>query len=62
MTEITRETLRDLRVGQSIVQTCKDGYDLHSKRSNAYQLAACEGITLRCVKSGDWTLTITRTA
>lgn len=59
--KVTRDRLRGLREGESIVVMCSDGYDLASQRNTAYAMQALENCVYSCRANG-LQLTVTRQA
>lgn len=57
--KITRQRLRDMKDGDTVVVQCKDGYDLDSQKNTAYAMQKMENCRFACKTEG-LTLTITR--
>lgn len=57
--KITRDRLRAMKVGDTVVVTCKDGYDLESQKNTAYAMRKLENYRYSC-KSDGMVLTVTR--
>ncbi len=57
---ITRSRLREMRSGESVTVTCRDGYDLESQKSIAYSLQRLEPFKFSCKTEG-LQLTVTKT-
>lgn len=57
--KITRQRLRDMKDGDTVVVQCKDGYDLDSQKNTAYAMQKMENCRFACKTEG-LTLTVTR--
>ena len=57
--KITRDSLRAMKAGDTVVVTCKDGYDLDSQKSTAYGMRKLENYRYSC-KSDGLVLTVTK--
>ena len=57
--KITRDRLRAMKVGDTVVVTCKDGYDIESQKNTAYAMRKLENYRYSC-KSDGMVLTVTR--
>lgn len=57
--KITRERLRALLDGDTLMVECADGYDLDSQRNTAYAMQRMEGCKFSCKATG-LTLQVTR--
>ena len=57
--KITRQRLRDMKDGDTVVVQCKDGYDLDSQKNTAYAMQKMENCRFAC-KTDGLTLTVTR--
>ena len=57
--KITRDCLRAMKIGDTVVVECKDGYDLDSQKNTAYALGRIENCRFSC-KSDGLKLTVTR--
>lgn len=56
---ISRDVLREMRDGESVVTVCVNGYALDSQRNIAYRLQKMENCRFSC-KSKGCELTVTR--
>ena len=57
--KITRDCLRAMKIGDTVVVQCKDGYDLDSQKNTAYAMQKMENCRFTC-KSDGLTLTVTK--
>lgn len=57
--KITRERLRSMKNGETLIVQCVDGYDLASQKNTAYAMAKLENCRFSCTADG-LTLTVTR--
>lgn len=57
--KITRDCLRAMKIGDTVVVECKDGYDLDSQKNTAYAMQKMENSRFAC-KSDGLTLTVTK--
>lgn len=57
--KITRDCLRAMKIGDTVVVECKDGYDLDSQKNTAYAMQKMENYRFAC-KSDGLTLTVTK--
>lgn len=57
--KITRERLRAMQNGDTVMVDCKDGYDLDSQKNTAYAMQKMENCRFRCKVDG-LTLSVTR--
>lgn len=57
--KITRDCLRAMKIGDTVVVECKDGYDLDSQKNTAYAMQKMENCRFAC-KSDGLTLTVTK--
>lgn len=57
--KITRQRLRHMKDGDTVVVQCKDGYDLDSQKNTAYAMQKMENCRFACKTEG-LTLTVTR--
>ena len=57
--KITRERLRAMLDGDTLMVECADGYDLDSQRNTAYAMGKMEQCRFSCKAEG-LTLTVTR--
>lgn len=56
---ITRDCLRAMKIGDTVVVKCKDGYDLDSQKNTAYAMQKMENCRFTC-KSDGLVLTVTK--
>ena len=42
--KITRDCLRAMKIGDTVVVECKDGYDLDSQKNTAYAMQKTAGL------------------
>lgn len=56
---VTRGRLREMRDGDELRVTCKDGYDLDSQKNTAYAMGKIENCRFACKTEG-LVLTVTR--
>lgn len=59
--KVTRERLRQMQNGETLVVACKDGYDLDSQKNTAYAMQKMENCRFTCKVEG-LNLTVTRSA
>lgn len=57
--KITRDCLRAMKIGDTVVVQCKDGYDMDSQKNTAYAMQKMENCRFAC-KSDGLTLTVTK--
>ena len=57
--KITRDCLRAMKIGDTVVVECKDGHDMDSQKNTAYALGRIENCRFSC-KSDGLKLTVTR--
>lgn len=57
--KITRDCLRAMKIGDTVVVECKNGYDMDSQKNTAYALGRIENCRFSCKCEG-LKLTVTR--